>query len=55
VAKNDGRRADIAFAGSIKWHETQPFSLREYSALLRDVHSVPGVSGRTTLLAAWRG
>jgi uncharacterized protein len=54
VAKNDGRHADIVFAGSIKWHETRPFGLREYSALLRDVHSVPGVSDQTTLLAVTR-
>lgn len=54
VGKNDGRHADIAFAGSIKWHETQPFDLREYSTLLRDVHSVPGVSGQTRLLAVTR-
>jgi AAA+ ATPase superfamily predicted ATPase len=54
VAKNDGRHADIAFAGSIKWHETQPFGLREYNGLLRDVHSVPGVSDQTILLAVTR-
>lgn len=54
VAMNDERHAGIAFAGSIKWHETQPFGLREYNALVRDVHSVPGVSDQTTLLAVSR-
>lgn len=54
VAKNDERHASIAFAGSIKWHEAQPFGLREYNALVRDVHSVPGVSDQTTLLAVAR-
>jgi AAA+ ATPase superfamily predicted ATPase len=54
VAKNDGRHAHIAFAGSIKWHETQPFGLREYNALVKDVHAVPGVSGQTLLLAVTR-
>lgn len=54
VAKNDERHAGIAFAGSIKWHEAQPFGLREYNALVRDVHSVPGVSDQTTLLAVAR-
>lgn len=32
----------------------QPFGLREYNALLRDVHSVSGTSGRTALLAVAR-
>jgi len=54
VAKNDERHAGIAFAGSIKWHETQPFGLREYNALVRDVYSVPGVNDQTTLLAVSR-
>jgi hypothetical protein len=54
VAENDERRAGIAFPGSIKWHETQPFSLREYNTLVRDVHPVPGVSDNTTLLAVTR-
>jgi AAA+ ATPase superfamily predicted ATPase len=54
VAKNDDRRAGIAFAGSVKWHEAKPFGLREYAELARDVHSVPGVTDATVLLAATR-
>lgn len=54
VAKDEGRRAGIAFAGSVKWHEASPFSLREYADLARDVHSVSGVTDDTTLLAVTR-
>ena len=54
VAKNDDRRSGIAFAGSIKWHATRGFGLREYNELVRDVHQVPGVSDQTTLLAVTR-
>lgn len=54
VGKNDERRAGIAFAGSIKWHQTQPFGLREYNALVRDAHFVPGVSDQTALVAVTR-
>jgi AAA+ ATPase superfamily predicted ATPase len=54
VAKNDERHTGIAFAGSVKWHETRPFGLREYNDLIRGVHSVPGVSDQTTLLAVTR-
>jgi hypothetical protein len=43
-----------AAAGSVKWHETRPFGLREYNDLIRGVHSVPGVSDQTTLLAVTR-
>jgi hypothetical protein len=44
----------VAFAGSIKWHETRGFGLREYNDLVRDVQHVPGVSDETTLLAVTR-
>lgn len=54
VAMNEGRRSGIAFAGSVKWHEARPFGLREYADLVRDVHSVPGVTDDTTLLAVTR-
>jgi hypothetical protein len=54
VAKNGDRRAAIAFAGSIKWHDAQPFGFREYHALIRDVRHVPGVNDQTTLLAVSR-
>lgn len=54
VAKAEDRRVGIAFAGSIKWHESKPLSVREYAELARDVHSVPGVTDETTLLAVTR-
>jgi uncharacterized protein len=54
VGKSAERQAGIAFAGSIKWHEARGFGRREYADLVRDVHSVPGVNDRTTLLAVTR-
>lgn len=54
VAKNDERRSGIAFVGSIKWHPTRGFGLREYNDFIRDVHHVPGVSDQTALLAVTR-
>jgi hypothetical protein len=39
---------------SVKWRENQPFDLRDYKTLLRDVQSVPGVSDETALLAVTR-
>lgn len=54
VAMNEGRRSGVAFAGSVKWHEARPFGLREYADLVRDVHSVPGVTDQTALLAVTR-
>lgn len=54
VAKNDERGAGIAFVGSIKWHATRGFGLREYNDFIRDVHHVPGVNDQTKLLAVTR-
>jgi uncharacterized protein len=54
VAKNDDRRSGIAFAGSVTWHESRGFGLREYKDLVREVHHVPGVNDQTTLLAVTR-
>jgi hypothetical protein len=54
VAKNDDRRSGIAFAGSVKWHESRGFGLREYKDLVRDVHHVPGVNDQMMLLAVTR-
>lgn len=54
VAKTEDRRASIAFVGSIKWHESEPLSLREYAELARDARSVAGVTDATPLLAVTR-
>lgn len=54
VAKPDARNAAIAFAGSVKWHETRGFGRREYADLVRDIRSVPGASDHTPLLAVTR-
>jgi hypothetical protein len=54
VGKNGERRAGIAFAGSIKWHESRGFGLRAYADLVRDVRYVAGVDDQTILLAVTR-
>jgi hypothetical protein len=54
VAKSEDRGGGIAFAGSVKWREGKPFGLREYAELVRDVHSVPGVTDETKLFAVTR-
>lgn len=54
VGKADRRNAPIAFAGSIKWHETKAFGRREYADLVRDVPVIPGANADTPLLAVSR-
>lgn len=54
VAKSSARGAPIAFAGSVKWHETRGFGRREHADLIRDVRHVPGVDDETALLAVTR-
>ncbi|RKN40417.1 ATP-binding protein [Streptomyces hoynatensis] len=45
---------DIAFVGSIKWHEQEPFDARSHAALARDAAAVPGVTEETALIAVSR-
>lgn len=54
VGKSGRRNAAIAFAGSVKWHETRGFGRREYANLVRDVPVVPGADDQTPLLAVTR-
>jgi AAA+ ATPase superfamily predicted ATPase len=54
IGKIGERRAGIAFAGSVKWHESRGFGTREYTDLVRDVQYVPGVTEQTALLAVTR-
>lgn len=54
VGKVGRRNAPIAFAGSIKWHETKAFGRREYADLVRDVSVIPGADDDTPLLAVSR-
>jgi uncharacterized protein len=49
IGKNGERRAAIAFAGSVKWHESRGFGLREYADLVRDIRYVPGVDDQTAV------
>ena len=44
----------VHFLGSIKWHEKQPFSRRDYDALARDMLAVPGTTPATPLVAVSR-
>lgn len=44
----------ILFAGSIKWHISQPFDRRDYEALIRDSAFVPGVTQATELISVSR-
>jgi uncharacterized protein len=44
----------IHFLGSVKWHEKQPFSRRDYDDLARDMLAVPGATEATALVAVSR-
>lgn len=44
----------VHFVGSIKWLQTQPFGIRDYDALARDVLAVPGATPDTRLVAVSR-
>ncbi|MFI6548562.1 ATP-binding protein [Streptomyces prunicolor] len=45
---------EIAFVGSIKWHERGPFDHRALAALTRDAMAVPGADEDTPLVAVSR-
>ncbi|MGW0837696.1 ATP-binding protein [Streptomyces prunicolor] len=45
---------EIAFVGSIKWHERGPFDQRALAALTRDAMAVPGADEDTPLVAVSR-
>ncbi len=56
AADSEPTASSIAFAGSIKWLERQPFGARDFAALARDAAVVPGVTERTPLVAvSWAG
>jgi AAA+ ATPase superfamily predicted ATPase len=44
----------VHFVGSVKWLENKHFGRREYDALVRDMHAVPGVTSDTPLVAVSR-
>jgi AAA+ ATPase superfamily predicted ATPase len=48
------RGTSVALAGSIKWHESQPFSRADYADLLRDTGSLPGAKDEMKLIAVTR-
>lgn len=53
-ANRDGVPSRILFAGSIKWHESTAFDLRDHNALVRDMAAIPGVSEHTVPIAVSR-
>jgi AAA+ ATPase superfamily predicted ATPase len=48
------RGTSVSLAGSIKWHETQPFNRADYAGLLRDTGSLPGAKDEMKLIAVTR-
>lgn len=44
----------VSFVGSIKWLESAPFGQRDFAALARDAHAVPGAEVDTRLVAVSR-